>query len=140
MHQVTLYTSVPPRLIRQTQLEDYGDLYQKECINSWKEAGFKIVSFNPDCEIDALLGKGYDVEFVSNGSSGNRTKIGTFLSAIRDFGENVAGIINADCFLMNPGVAIGNVLKATEGSIILLERLDIDPKTMRATGSHAFRI
>ena len=38
---------------------------------------------------------------------------------------------------MNPGVAIGNVLKATEGSIILLERLDIDPKTMRATGSHA---
>ena len=136
MQHVPLSTSRPPLLIRQSQGEDYGDSYQKECINSWREAGFRIVSVNPDCEIDNLLGRAYDIEFISNGSLRDRTKIEAFLSAIRDSGEDVAGIINADCFLMNPGSAIGNILKAAEGSILLLERLDIDPTTMRATGSY----
>jgi hypothetical protein len=45
-------------------------------------------------------------------------------------------LFNADCFLTNPGRAIGNILKAAEGSITLLERLEIDRKTMRATGSY----
>ena len=137
VHKVTLYTSVPLQLIRETKSEDYGVSYQKECINSWREAGFKIVSLNPDCEIDALLRKGYDIEFISNGDSRNRTKIGTFLSTILNSGESIAGIINADCFLMSPGMAISNILKAADGSIILLERLDIDPKTMRATGTYS---
>src|ERR1700729_2199040 len=79
MHKVTLYTSVPLQLKREAKSEDYGVSYQRECINSWMEAGFKIASLNPDCEIDALLGKGYDIEFISNGGSQNRTKIGTFL-------------------------------------------------------------
>jgi hypothetical protein len=135
MHRVTLYTSVPPRLIRQSQRQDYGDAYQRECINSWREAGFRIVSLNPDCEIDALRGKRYDVEFISNGRSQDRTTIGAFFSTILASRDHVAGIINADCFLMNPGMAIGNLLKAAEGSIVLLERLNIDPTTMRATGS-----
>ena len=137
MHKVTLYTSVPLQLKRETKSEDYGVSYQKECINSWREAGFKIASLNADCEIDILLGKGYDIEFISNGGSQNRTKIATFLSTIRNSGESVAGIINADCFLMNPGMAIGNILKAAEGSVILLERLNIDPNMMRATGSRS---
>ena len=136
MQHVTLYTSIPPLLIRQSEGEDYGDSYQAECIYSWRAAGFRIVSVNPDCEINTLLGRGYDIEFISNGSLRDRTKIEAFLSAIRASGEAVAGIINADCFLMNPGGAIGNILKAAEGSILLLERLDIDPTTMRATGSH----
>jgi hypothetical protein len=137
MHQVTLYTSVPPVLMRETQWEDYGVSYQKECINSWKEAGFKIVSINPDCEIDTLREKRYGIEFISNRSPRDRTNLGTFLSTIRNSGESIAGIINADCFLMNPGMAIGNVLEAAEGSIVLLERVNIDPKTMRATGTHS---
>lgn len=131
---VTLYTSIPPLLVRQSQGEDYGDAYQKECINSWREAGFKIASVNPDCEIDVLLKKGFDIEFISNGSLRDRTKIEAFLSEIRNSQEGIAGIINGDCFMMNPGRAIANALKAVEGSILLLERMDIDPKTMRATG------
>jgi hypothetical protein len=135
MYHGTLYTSVPPRLIRQSQGEDYGDSYQTECINSWRQTGFKIVSLNSDCEIEALLKKGYSIEFMSNGSSHSRTKMKTLLSAILASGENVAGIINADCFMMSPGAGIENLLKAAAGSIILLERLNIDPMTMRATGS-----
>jgi hypothetical protein len=135
MNRITLYTSIPPRLIRQSQQEDYGESYQNECINSWREAGFRVVSINPGCEIEALVGKEYDVEFLSNGSSQNRTTLGAFLSTIAASREDVAGIINADCYLMSPGVAIDNLLKAATGAIILLERLNIDPNTMRACSS-----
>jgi hypothetical protein len=138
MRNVTLYTSVPPDLIRQAQLEDYGASYQAECINSWRQAGFRVVSLNSDCEIEGLLKRGYDIEFMSNGSSQSRTKMESFFSVVLASGDDVAGIINADCFLMSPGVAIDNLLTATVGSIVLLERLNIDPTTMRATGSSNF--
>ena len=93
MQHVTVYTSIPPLLIRQSQGEDYGDSYQKECINSWREAGFRIVSVNSDCEIDTFLEKGYDIEFVSNGSLHDRTKIEAFLSAIRGFWKMAAAAL-----------------------------------------------
>jgi hypothetical protein len=132
--RVTLYTSLPPRLVRQSRGEDYGEAYQRECINSWREAGFRVVSVNPGCELNCLRENRLDIEFIPSGSSCERTKIGDILSAIRNSGEGVAGIINGDCFLMSPGRAIGNMLEAARGSILLLERMDIDPKTMRATG------
>jgi hypothetical protein len=138
MRGVSLYTSVPSRLIRQSKGEVYGDEYQKECINSWRDAGFNIISINPENEIDALVTKGYNIKFVSNGNLEGRTKFATFFSCIIDSKEPICGLINADCFLMNPcDVAIDRVLGAAGGSIVLLERLNIDPVTMKSMGKAA---
>jgi len=135
MNRVTLYTSIPPSLNRWSRNEPYGEAYQRECINSWREAGFRTVSLNSDAEIESLRGKGFDVEFLSNGSPNSRTKIGAFLSAIGSSDEAVTGVINADCYLMNPGQVIQSILDSARGSLVAVKRLDVDPATMRPTGS-----
>ena len=45
---MTVYTSIPPAMTRIVQGEEVGPTYQNACIDSWKEAGFKVVSLN--CE------------------------------------------------------------------------------------------
>jgi hypothetical protein len=134
VNQATLYTSVPPSLKRQSRHEDYGEAYQRECINSWRAAGFRVVSLNSDAEIEGLRGKGFDVEFASNGSPNGRTKIGDFLSAMSSSDGAVAGIINADCYLMSPGETIQSILDSARGSLVVLRRVSLDPDTMRPTG------
>ncbi len=134
MPRKTIYTSIPGELQRHAQQEDYGEVYQRECINSWQEAGLNVVSINPDSELALLKTKGIDVEFVSNGTVNSRTSIGSMLSLILNSGDDIAGIINADCFLMNPGDAVNAALDAAKDSLVLLERLSIDPETMRPTG------
>ena len=134
MSERTIYTSIPAELIRRAHQQDYGEVYQRECLNSWQEAGLNVVSINPDSELESLREKGLDVEFVSNGTIDRRTSIGSILSLIRTSGDDTAGIINADCFLLNPGCAVNEALNAAKDSIVLLERLSIDAETMRPTG------
>ena len=81
---------------RTAQGEEIGTAYQKACINSWKEAGLRIVSLNPDTEIAELEERATGVEFVANGSRGERSKIESLLALIAQSGDRVAGIVNAD--------------------------------------------
>jgi hypothetical protein len=130
----TIYTSIPGQLKRHAQGEEYGEVYQRECINSWRQAGLNVVSINPESELEALKARGLDVELVSNGTANGRTTIGKILSAICTLGDDTAGIINADCFLVNPGSAVNAAMDAAKDSMVLLERLSIDPQSMRPTG------
>lgn len=134
MNRPTLYTSVPPNMKRLSGNEDYGEAYQRECIASWHAAGFRVVSLNSDSEIENLRTKGLDVEFVSNGTQDGRTKIGDFLSAMVKSGEAIAGIINADCYLVHYGEFMRSLLDAARGSLVVLRRLNLDQETMRPTG------
>lgn len=130
----TIYTSIPSELKRRAKQEEYGEAYQRACINSWHEAGLHVVSINPNSELEILRMKEMDVEFISNGSINSRTSIGNILSLIRSSGDDIAGIINADCFLLNPGSAVSTAFDAAKNSVVLLERLSIDPESMRPTG------
>ena len=47
-NRITIYTSIAPTIRRVVQGEEIGPAYQKACIDSWKEAGFRIVSLNCD--------------------------------------------------------------------------------------------
>ena len=137
MSKTTIYTQIPGELQRHAQQHDYGEVYQRECINSWREAGLNVVSINPDSEVELWKAKGIDVEVVSNGTANSRTRIGDFLSRISASGDDIAGIINADCFLINLGSAINAALSAAQNSLVLLERLGIDPDTMRPTALYS---
>jgi hypothetical protein len=132
---ITLYTSIPPKLYRMAGGIEYGDAYQKECINSWISAGFRVVSINPKKEIANIESKYPQVRFVDSGSEDVRTKIQVFLRNIAASGESVSGIINADCYILDCH-GIANRIRAwsQQESIVPLRRLDIDRVTLRPTG------
>jgi hypothetical protein len=132
-----LYTSIPGELKRTAQREDYGETYQRECVDSWRKAGLEVVSINPDSELELLERKGLGVEIVSNGTADRRTSIGSIVSAILASGDQIAGIMNADCFLVNPGYALDAVLSASADSLVLLERLNIDSESLCPTGYYS---
>ena len=87
-------------------------------------------------EIIALKQRGIGVEFVSNGSQSERSKIATLLSLIADSGDRVAGIINADCLLIHYGDFIETMSRSARDLIVLFERLNLDPANLRPTGAH----
>src|SRR5262249_18597936 len=82
--------------------------------------------------------RGMDVEFISNGSQRDRTKIACVLSSIAKAGDRVAAIINADCLLIHYGDFIKTISRLAQDSIILFERLNLDPDTFRPAGSHCY--
>jgi hypothetical protein len=136
--RVTVYTSIPPSIRRIVQGKEIGTIYQNACINSWREAGLRVVSLNCESEIQQLKERGISVEYVSNGSQSDRSKIANFLSLITESGEPVAGIINADCLLIHYHDFISAISRAAQNSIMLFERLNINPDTMRPTGEHCY--
>ena len=88
---ITLYTSIPPKLYRMAGGIEYGDAYQKDCINSWISGGFRVVSINPRAEIAYLENKYPQVRFVDSGSEDVRARIQVFLRNIAANGESVSG-------------------------------------------------
>jgi hypothetical protein len=96
------------------------------------------VSLNCESEIDVLEKGGMDVEFVSNGSQNERSKIASVLSLIEKRGDPVAAIINADCLLIHYGGFVERISRSALDSIILLERLNLDPATLRPAGGHCY--
>ena len=131
---ITLYTSIPPKLHRMAGGLEYGDAYQKECINSWISAGFRVVSINPGSEIAYLANKYPQVRFEDSGSEDVRTRIHVFLRHIAATGEPLSGIINADCYLLDCGSIADRIRAASQESVVLLRRLNLDPTALRPTG------
>lgn len=128
----TLYTSLPPSIRRPVCSVDFGNLYQRACIESWCRAGFRIVSINSAAEIAALRDLNYPVEFAV--SQRSRPSIGEFLQLIRESEERTAGLVNADCFLVDLPNVLDAVLTKAEDGMVLIERLNIDPSTLRPSG------
>ena len=138
LDKITVYTSIPLSISRTVRGEEVGTSYQDACINSWKEAGFKVVSLNCESEINQLKKRNIDIELISNGTDSERSSIESFLSLIAGSGERVAAIINADCLLMHYGNFIKTMGRTAQDSIVLLERLNLNPAILRPTGLHCY--
>ncbi len=130
--QITLYTSLPPKLTRCIGDVEIGPSYLAECIKSWKSAGFDVVSLNHPREIDELRKLGYDIEYRP--VRANRPRIADFIDAIRESGKPVAGITNADIFLADHPALLNAILYHAASAMVILERTNIDPFSLRPTG------
>jgi glycosyltransferase involved in cell wall biosynthesis len=129
---VTLYTSLPATLSRAANGREIGRVYQKACITSWRRAGFDIISVNAASEIEELRSAGFDIAFLEVERS--PPSIGEILDAVRRGTSDVAGIINADCLIIAPGGAITSMIEAARNGIVIAERMNLDPETLRLTG------
>src|SRR5260370_2082370 len=81
--------------------------YLRDCLNSWRTAGFDAVAVNGPAETKALRCLDLPVEFAVTAADG-KPRIGTILSAILARGCRFAGIINSDCRIIGyPNAAAG---------------------------------
>jgi hypothetical protein len=99
---IAVATSIPPVLSRRNAGRPIDADYQKLCIRSWIECGFRVLSVNHADEIPALAASYPDVSFIAavrdaSAISGRRTPyIADLLRAVIDAPEGVVGIINSD--------------------------------------------
>jgi hypothetical protein len=133
---MTIYTSLPVRLQRPVGGTEFGGTYQRACIESWCRAGFRIVSINPIEEVEALLECGYPVEFAI--SAAGRPTMNDFLRVIRASEAPIAAIINADCLLAYLPHALSEICHQAQAGMVILERLNISPATMRPSGQTCY--
>src|SRR5258708_39271333 len=98
--------------------------YLRECLNSWRAAGFEAVAVNGPMESEALRKLDLPIEFSVMAADG-KPRIGAFLSAIRERSCRFAGIINSDCRIAGyPGLAV-NLQNQLDGRAFLAGRLDV---------------
>jgi hypothetical protein len=98
--------------------------YLRDCLNSWRAAGFGAVAVNGPAEAEALRKLDLPVELSVMAPDG-KPRIGAFLSAIRGGSSRLAGIINSDCRIAGyPGLA-ANLQKQLVGRALLAWRLDV---------------
>jgi hypothetical protein len=123
---VCLFTSIRPPAPQEVA-------YLRDCLHSWRAAGFDAVAVNGPTETEALRDLDLPIEFAV--TSNGKPRIGSILSAIRARGCRFAGIINSDCRIVRyPGFA-DNLKAGLERSVMLAWRLDIgdnaQPAAMR---------
>ena len=131
--EVTLYTSIQPRLKRPVRGQDFGPGWRRACIDSWKAAGFRIVSFNTSEQIEALRSVKLIVEFQQMPSDRRAPSIKDFFAAAASSKNKVVGIINSDCLII-PQINLVNRLSHGIDGIVIAERLNISQQTLRPTG------
>lgn len=98
--------------------------YLRECINSWRGAGFRPIAINGPSEIEKLHALDLAIDFAPLPMDG-KPRIGDFIAAARASGPR-AGIINSDCRI-SIGPDLANRLSSQIiNSIVLAWRVDID--------------
>jgi hypothetical protein len=123
-----IYTSVPPKTHRLQNGAEVGALYQRQCIDSWRTAGFSIVSVNSASEANQVraLGLPIDVETVN---TPGRPYIAEILELAAAQPTRLCGIVNADCKIIGPPKLSEILLRHVDGGVLLGERVDIDADT-----------
>jgi hypothetical protein len=98
--------------------------YLKDCLNSWRAAGFEPVAVNGPMEAEALRQLDLPVA-LSVMAADRKPRIGDFLSAIRERSCRFAGILNSDCRIVgHPGLA-ATLCQQLDGRAVLAWRLDV---------------
>ena len=115
---IQLFTSIRPP----ADAENLA--YLRDCLESWRAAGFVPVAVNGPAEAEALRQLDLPIEFAVMATDG-KPRIGAFLSAIRERSCRFAGIINSDCRIMGYPELATNLLKELEGRALLAWRLDV---------------
>jgi hypothetical protein len=115
---IPLFTSIRP------PADGEAIAYLKDCLNSWRAAGFEPVAVNGPMEAEALQQLDLSIEFAIMPAD-RKPRIGDFLTAIRERACRFAGIINSDCRIVgHPGLA-GNLYRQLDGRAVLAWRLDV---------------
>jgi hypothetical protein len=118
-----LFTSISPRL-GSNELA-----YQRSCVDSWRSAGFEVVTVNGRTEVSQIAALKLDVQIASAGQTG-KPRVRDILSCIAAKNCRYAGIINADCALL-PYPEVSDHLKGyLDGRLVIAERVDIDARSM----------
>ncbi len=135
--KIMVATSVPPQISRRIRGVEFGPAWQQACLNSWKAEGFHVVSLNAKEEVAALESMAPLLDVVELPAGRRRPRIRDFLEVIKKSNCEVAGIANADCFLI-PGTRLGDRLSRNLDGLVMAERLNLSQLTMSPTGQHCF--
>jgi hypothetical protein len=113
-----LFTSIKPP-------SNEGELsYLRDCLSSWRAAGFDPVALNGPSEIKKLHSLDLPVEFATLLTDG-KPRIGAFFEAIRASRARQAGIINSDCRIIGYSSDIAaNLASCLDQRLVLAWRLD----------------
>jgi hypothetical protein len=139
--EIVVATSIPPSLVRNSSGRDVGRAYQQYCIQSWADAGLKVVSLNFPEEIPDLVRQYPDVTFVALdrrecATFGHKTPLLTeLLHFLARQDEEIVGIMNADIFL-EPDDWVGAIRDAVKGAILVAHRYNVDVSSHRDPAMH----
>jgi hypothetical protein len=127
---IAVATSIPPTMVREEFGVPINYDYQKVCIQSWVDCGFRVLSVNAPEEIPDLIAKYPEVTFIPitrNASAWTGRKnpfVADLLLALIDAAEPALGIINSD-LLFEPSAAWAEKLPlAVTESMVVAHRYD----------------
>jgi hypothetical protein len=132
-----LFTSIPPHLKRVVQGMDFGPAWQAACIRSWKNAGFRIVSLNTADEVSGIQSFAPGIDFFEIPKGHSRPLVTDFFTAAAASGAVTAGIINADCMLIDQMGLASRLANHLDG-LAIVQRFNVDQNTLRPTGQTCF--
>ena len=105
---------------------------QKQCVNSWLNLGFKVISLNCEAEVSILKDKYLGVEFIVT----NRTMEGTYqrplinLSAVFDKCKEIESdnfvIINSDIEIVSDKETIERIKAEMNNGLVFANRINYD--------------
>jgi tetratricopeptide (TPR) repeat protein len=120
---IVVATSIMPTLSRRNAGSVIDSGYQKLCIQSWLDCGFRVISVNHSDEIPDLAASYPEVTFVATGATcgniGRRLPyIADLLRALLDAPEPVMGIVNSD-LVFEPSASWGTWLPGAVGRALV---------------------
>lgn len=129
MADALIVTSIPPQPSRMARGKETGPAYIAQCLESWRRAGFGVLSINPASEIDALQALALPVN-VQKAEASGLPPIAELVAAASSSGCQLAGILNADCHIL-PFVDLkSNLFRRSRGRMLLCERIDRDAHSL----------
>jgi hypothetical protein len=117
---ICLFTSIRP------PADAAATSYLRDCLNSWRMAGFDTVAVNGAAETEALRCLDLGIEFAVTATDG-KPRIGAILSAIRARRCRFAGIINSDCRIIGYSNLAANLQAGLDRTAVLAWRIDLGP-------------
>lgn len=102
---------------------------QTAAVRSWTAAGFRVISLNPRCEIELLINKFPDVNFVVTDDISTEFKKKTVvISAFIEYAKTCEAsnflIINSDIIINDSRRITQNLLIKAERGLVVLSRYD----------------
>jgi hypothetical protein len=128
---IVVATSIPPNVVRYQNGYDVGQKYQRDCIQSWIRAGFRVLSLNFPDEIPRLASQHPEIEFTEIDRDnaailGRRTPLLLdIVAALEDQKEEIVGVVNADILLEDEDWT-SIVSEAVQGAIAVAHRYDVE--------------
>jgi hypothetical protein len=127
---IAVATSIPPKIARKEFGVPINYDYQRLCIQSWIDCGFRVLSVNHPEEIPNLAAKYPGVTFIpttrtASAWTGRKNPfIADLLLALMDAPEPALGIINSDLLFEPSAVWVEKLPNAVTESMVVMHRYD----------------